>query len=450
MSTKKRLFGTDGIRGKANEVLTAELAMRVGQAAGIVLRKKDSRHQPHVIIGKDTRRSGYMLENAIAAGLNSVGMDVLFTGPLPTPAIAMLTRTMRCDLGIMISASHNAFEDNGIKFFGSDGYKLLDAIENEIEAIVNGEVEIHLACSRTIGRAKRIEDAGGRYIEFVKQTLPRELTFEGIKVVLDCAHGAAHRVAKRILEELGANVVPMGVEPNGYNINDKVGSTHPKAAAARVLTEDADIGIALDGDADRVIIIDERGQIVDGDQLLALIADTLHSENKLSSCVVGTVMSNLGLEKYFAQKGIALVRAKVGDRYVLEEMRERRANLGGEQSGHIVLSDYSTTGDALIAALQVLASLKRTQKRASEVCHRFIPYPQKLVNIRLNGKDVLADTVVQNTIAEIQKHYGDSLRLSVRKSGTEPVIRIMAQGENQAHVDAVIQDVRDAITAAGH
>jgi phosphoglucosamine mutase len=443
----RKHFGTDGIRGQANAIITPELALKVGMAAGLTFLRGDYRHR--VIIGKDTRLSGYMIENALVAGFTSVGMDVLLTGPMPTPAIAMLTRSMRCDLGVMISASHNPYDDNGIKLFGPDGYKLSDKIEHEIEKLIDSDMSKRLAKSPALGRAKRIEGAHDRYVEFAKRTLPRNLSLEGLRVVVDCAHGAAYKVAPEALWELGAEVFPIGVEPDGFNINRDCGSTVPDALSAKVREMRADIGIALDGDADRVIIIDEKGKEVDGDQLLAVIAKSFKEDGRLAKpVIVGTVMSNLGLERHLAKLGLKFVRTPVGDRYVLEEMRKHEYNVGGEQSGHIILSDYTTTGDGFIAALQVLAVVKKSGRPVSEVCHRFEPLPQVLKNVRYKTGKPLDDAKVKTAIASAQKRLDGQGRLVVRPSGTEPVIRVMGEGEDRDLVEAVIDDVVEALSKA--
>src|SRR5271156_2162714 len=380
-----KLFGTDGIRGTANVApMTPEMALRLGQAAGLWFVRGDHRHR--VIIGKDTRLSGYMIEPALVAGFTSAGMDVLLVGPLPTPAIAMLARSMRADLGVMISASHNPFEDNGIKLFGPDGYKLSDETEAAIEALMGSDLAARLAAPSLLGRAKRLEDAAGRYIETAKASFPRGLTLDGVRVVIDCAHGAAYKVAPTVLRELGAEVIAVGVSPDGLNINHECGSTHPKHLAGEVLAHGADLGMALDGDADRVILCDERGQLIDGDQVLALIAETWAAEGRLAGGgIVATVMSNLGLERLLEERGVTLHRARVGDRYVMEFMREQAINVGGEQSGHMILSDFATTGDGLVAALQVLATIVAERRPASLVCRRFTPLPQRLKNVRFSG-----------------------------------------------------------------
>lgn len=439
-------FGTDGIRGLTNSpVMSPELAMRVGQAAGTRFLRGTHKHR--VVIGKDTRLSGYMIESALVSGFTSVGMDVVMVGPMPTPAVAMLTRSMRADLGVMISASHNPYQDNGIKLFGPDGYKLSDADELEIEAmIVKG---VALAPPAQIGRARKIEDARGRYIHFAKSTFPEDLRLDGLKIVIDCAHGAAYQVAPSALWELGADVDVIGVQPDGYNINKEVGSTHPQAMQRRVVEAGADIGIALDGDADRLIICDEKGVIIDGDQLMALMATQWAKEGRLrGGGLVATVMSNLGLERYVEGLGLKLERAAVGDRYVLETMRSKGYNLGGEQSGHIILSDYATTGDGLVAALQVLAARVETGKPASELCNIFTPYPQILKNVRFGEGKPLENKQVQAAIAQGEARLNGKGRLLIRKSGTEALIRVMGEGEDAALVEAVVDDICAAVQAA--
>jgi phosphoglucosamine mutase len=441
----RRHFGTDGIRGRANVKITPELALRVGQAAGLAFQRGDHRHR--VVIGKDTRLSGYMIETAMVAGFTSVGMDVLLLGPMPTPAVAMLTRSMRADLGVMISASHNAFEDNGIKLFGPDGFKLSDEVESEIEALIDGDIAIKLAGSDNLGRAKRIESVHARYIEFAKRTLPRHLDLDGLRIVVDCANGAAYKVAPEALWELGAEVIAIGVEPDGFNINRDVGSTAPDALIRKVRELRADIGIALDGDADRVLIIDEKGQPVDGDQLMAVVASSWQTDGRLTQPgVVATIMSNLGLERYLSGRGLSLARTAVGDRYVLEYMREHGYNLGGEQSGHIILSDYSTTGDGLIAALQLLAVVKRSGRTVSEVCHCFDPLPQILKNVRYQQGQPLADDKVVTVIEAARQRLGNHGRLVIRPSGTEPVIRVMGEGDDRDLVERIVDDVVDVLT----
>jgi phosphoglucosamine mutase len=442
----RKFFGTDGIRGRTNEgAMTAATVMRVGQAAGTHFLRGDHRHR--VVIGKDTRLSGYMMESALVAGFTSVGMDVIMTGPLPTPAIALLTREMRADLGVMISASHNPFEDNGIKLFGPDGYKLSDDAEAAIELLL--EQQPVLVQPDQIGRARRIDDASGRYIHAVKQSISSDTRFDGLKVVVDCAHGAAYEVSPSAIWELGADVIAIGVSPNGANINDGVGSTSLDAIRKRVVEEGADIGIALDGDADRLIVIDEKGKAVDGDQIMGLIATRLHDQGALrGGGVVATVMSNLGLERYLQSMGLALERTKVGDRYVLERMRAGGFNLGGEQSGHMILTDHATTGDGTMAALSVLASLVRTGKPASELLHVFDPVPQLLKNVRYSGSTPLENAVVKQTISDSENELAGKGRLVIRASGTEPVIRVMAEGDDAAQVEAVVDRICEAVKAA--
>jgi phosphoglucosamine mutase len=442
----RRYFGTDGIRGRANAgVLTAATAMKVGQAAGRHFLRGDHKHR--VVIGKDTRLSGYMMENALTAGFTSVGMDVILTGPLPTPAVALLTREMRADIGVMISASHNKFADNGIKLFGPDGFKLSDEDEEAIEAEMEREQE--LAQGEHIGRARRIDDAKGRYIHAVKQSLSDDIRLDDLKIVVDCAHGAAYDVTPTAIWELGAKVIPLGVSPNGRNINDGVGSTDLAAIQARVLQEKADIGIALDGDADRLIVIDEKGQIVDGDQIMALIATSMAKRDLLKGGgIVSTVMSNLGLERYLAGQGLELVRTKVGDRYVLEAMRAGGYNVGGEQSGHMILTDHATTGDGTIAALQVLGSLVRRGKPASELLHLFDPVPQLLKNVRYDGGNPLDAQPVKDAIAAAEAELAGSGRLVIRKSGTEPLIRVMAEGDNADQVKRLVDAICHEVEAA--
>jgi phosphoglucosamine mutase len=441
----RRYFGTDGIRGRANRVITPELALTVGQAAGLIFRNGDHKHR--VLIGKDTRLSGYMIETALVAGFTSVGMDVLLTGPIPTPAIGMLARSMRADLGVMISASHNPFDDNGIKLFGPDGYKLSDETESKIEDMIDSDLGNQLAKSDDLGRAKRIDGVQDRYIEFAKLTLPKAVSFEGLRVVIDCANGAAYKVAPGTLWELGADVISIGVDPDGFNINKDCGSTDLAAICRKVREMRADIGIALDGDADRVLIVDERGHVVDGDQLLAVIAESWKEDGRLQRPgVVATVMSNLGLERHLGGLGIELVRTPVGDRYVLEHMRTHGYNVGGEPSGHIILSDYTTTGDGLIAALQLLAVVKRGGKRVSELCHRFEPLPQILKNVRYQKGKPLDDDQVRSVIASAERKLGRGGRLIVRPSGTEPVIRVMGEGDDRTLVESVVDDVVEALS----
>ncbi|QKG70437.1 phosphoglucosamine mutase [Erythrobacter mangrovi] len=439
----RKFFGTDGIRGRTNEgVMTAATAMRVGQAAGTHFLRGGHRHR--VVIGKDTRLSGYMMESALVAGFTSVGMDVIMTGPLPTPAIALLTREMRADLGVMISASHNPFEDNGIKLFGPDGFKLSDEAEAAIELLL--EQEPLLVEAHRIGRARRIEDARGRYIHAVKQSVASDIRFDGLKVVVDCANGAAYQVTPSAIWELGAEVIAMGVSPDGTNINDGVGSTSLGAIKARVVEEGADIGIALDGDADRLIVIDEKGETVDGDQIMAVIASRLHARGDLKGGgIVATVMSNLGLERYLQGIGLTLERAKVGDRYVLEMMKAGGYNVGGEQSGHMILLDHGTTGDGTVAALRILASLVRSGKPASELLHAFDPVPQLLKNVRYAGGKPLENATVKQAIADAEAELAGKGRLVIRPSGTEPVIRVMAEGDDATQVEAIVDRICKAV-----
>ncbi|WNO53590.1 phosphoglucosamine mutase [Stakelama saccharophila] len=439
----RKYFGTDGIRGVTNRLpMTAEMAMKVGMAAGAHFVRGDHKHR--VVIGKDTRLSGYMLENALVAGFTSVGMDVVQVGPMPTPAVAMLTHSMRADLGVMISASHNPFADNGIKLFGPDGFKLSDADEERIEALIDGDVP--LAAAVDIGRARRVEDARGRYTHAAKMTFPTDLTLDGLKIVIDCANGAAYQVAPSALWELGADVTAIGVTPNGKNINDKVGSTAPQTLCETVVTMGAHLGIALDGDADRLIVVDENGRVVDGDQLMATIASGWARDGRLGGGgLVATVMSNLGLERHLGAQGMNLIRTKVGDRHVLEKMRTSGFNVGGEQSGHIILSDYATTGDGLIAALQVLAEIVRAQAPASEVLNRFDPVPQLLKNVRFDGGRPLEDGRVKEVIARAEEELNGTGRLVIRPSGTEPVIRVMAEGDDRGRVEEIVDRICDAV-----
>ncbi|MBK9081654.1 MAG: phosphoglucosamine mutase [Rhizobiales bacterium] len=442
----RRYFGTDGIRGRANGVITPDLALRVGQAAGVVFRRGEHRHR--VVIGKDTRLSGYMIETALVAGFTSMGMDVLMLGPVPTPAVAMLTRSMRADLGVMISASHNAYEDNGIKLFGPDGFKLSDDVEIEIETLIDSDLQSKLSQSADLGRAKRIDDVRARYIEFAKRTLPRHVSLEGMRIVVDCANGAAYRIAPEALWELGAEVFKLGVEPDGFNINRDVGSTAPAALVARVREVRADIGIALDGDADRVLIVDEKGQTVDGDQLMAVIAESWARTGQLAKPgVVATIMSNLGLERFLSGLGLTLERTAVGDRYVLEHMRQHGYNVGGEQSGHVILSDYSTTGDGLVAALQLLAVVREEDRPVSDVCRRFEPLPQILKNVRYNAAKPVTEARISGVIEEQRRALGAGGRLIVRPSGTEPVIRVMGEGDDRDTVERAVDSVCEAIRA---
>ena len=446
----RKYFGTDGIRGQANaHPMTAEVALRVGLAAGkLFLRDPERRHL--VVIGKDTRLSGYMIEPALVAGFASVGMDVRLFGPLPTPAVAMMTRSMRADLGVMISASHNGFADNGIKLFGPDGYKLSDDREAAIEALMDEGLQEGLAAPTRLGRVKRIDDAQARYVEIAKATFPRGKSLNGLRVVIDCAHGAAYKVAPTALYELGAEVIPVGVEPNGCNINDEVGSTHPGAMAAAVRQYRADLGIALDGDADRLTICDERGQTVDGDQIMAIVAGAWAAAGRLQGGgVVATVMSNLGLERFLAGKGLALERTVVGDRYVSQRMREGGFNLGGEQSGHMILSDFSTTGDGLIAALQVLAVIVQAQRPMSDLARQFEPVPQRLENVRFTrGARPMEAPAVKAAVADGERRLNGSGRVLVRASGTEPLIRVMAEGDDAALVAQVVGEIAQAVRAA--
>jgi phosphoglucosamine mutase len=439
----RKYFGTDGVRGRANAgSMTPDVVMRIGMAAGQLHRRGGHRHR--VVIGKDTRLSGYMIEQALTAGLLASGMDVFLLGPVPTPAVAMLTRSMRADLGVMISASHNPFHDNGIKIFGPDGYKLSDEQELKIESLIDAPSADTLAASTDIGRAKRIEDAGARYIEFAKRTYPGESNLDGLRIVIDTANGAAYKTAPTALWELGAETFVIGEDPNGLNINDKVGSTAPQTMCERVREVRADIGIALDGDADRVIICDEKGNVIDGDQIMALIASSWAKRGQLKGGgLVATVMSNLGLERYLEGQGLTLARTKVGDRYVVEHMREHGFNIGGEQSGHIVLSDYATTGDGLLAALQVLSEVVRMGKPVSEVCNLFEPLPQLLKNVRFAGGNPLEDAKVKDAIASAEKRLGNQGRLVIRPSGTEPLIRVMAEGDDAA----LVTDVVDGLCA---
>ncbi|MEM5515848.1 phosphoglucosamine mutase [Henriciella sp. AS95] len=442
----RKYFGTDGIRGKANTPpMTPEIAMRLGMAAGKYFRRGGARRHS-VVIGKDTRLSGYMIEPALVAGFTSVGMDVTLFGPLPTPGVAMMTRSLRADLGVMISASHNSFEDNGIKLFGPDGFKLSDDIELEIESRMDRALDDKLASPEELGRARRVDDAQARYVEIVKATFPRGMRLSGLRVCIDCANGAAYKVAPTALYELGAEVFPIGVNPDGFNINREVGSTDTLALREAVLKYRADIGIALDGDADRCILIDEKGNEIDGDQLIALVATHWQKAKKLSKKgVVTTVMSNLGLEKYLDSLGLKLERTKVGDRYVVEKMRKDGFNLGGEQSGHIVLSDYATTGDGLIAALQVLAVLVESGKPLSEVASVFKPIPQKLVNVRYSSGAPLEEDSVKDTISAVEKRLGSTGRLVIRKSGTEPLIRVMAEAEDADEMETAVNEVAEAV-----
>ena len=450
--TARKLFGTDGVRGRANiEPMTPETAMRIGMAAGRFFTRGDRRHT--VIIGKDTRISGYMLEPALTAGFVSMGMDVILVGPIPTPGVAMLTRSMRCDIGVMISASHNPYQDNGIKLFGPDGYKLSDDIEAEIEELMEGSFENFRAGPDHLGRAKRLEDAQGRYIEYVKTTFPRGLRLDGLKIVVDCANGAAYKVAPTVFWELGAEVISVGVKPDGFNITTQCGSLHPEELCALVKQHNAHLGIALDGDADRVLICDETGKMIDGDQVMALIAGHWQKTQQLSGgAVVATVISNLGLERYLDSLGLSLARTKVGDRYVVEHMREHGCNLGGEQSGHIIMGQHATTGDGVMAALQVLAALVTSGRPASEALRLFEPIPQMLRNVRLergaSAEAVLELDIVRQVIKACEQRLVGRGRLLIRKSGTEPLIRVMAEGDDAVEVDDVVSQIIDTIKKA--
>lgn len=445
----RKLFGTDGVRGKANQYpMTAEIALKLGIAAGSLFKRGDHRRQ--VVIGKDTRLSGYMIETALTAGFTAVGMDVLLLGPMPTPAVAMLTRSMRADLGVVISASHNPYEDNGIKFFGPDGYKLSDEMELEIEERVFGDTKDCLAPSSQIGQARRLDDAVGRYIEYAKNTFPRGKRLDGLKVVLDCANGASYRVAPTVLYELGAEVVAISVDPDGRNINADCGALHTDKMCAEVVKQGADIGIALDGDADRLIVCDEKGQVIDGDQILALVSREWKETGILKgNGVVTTVMSNLGLERYLKSNGMKHIRTQVGDRYVVERMRADGYNLGGEQSGHLILGEHSTTGDGLVAALQVCAAVVKERKPVSQVMHLFEPVPQLLKNVRLSDRALaraaLDSDPVKIAIDKTERALGDNGRLLIRPSGTEPLIRIMLEGEDQNQIAAMADEIAQAL-----
>jgi phosphoglucosamine mutase len=437
----RKYFGTDGVRGRANSgSMSPDVVMKIGMAVGQLHRRGGHRHR--VVIGKDTRLSGYMIEQALTAGLLSAGMDVFLLGPVPTPAVAMLTRSMRADLGVMISASHNAYQDNGIKIFGPDGYKLSDEQETRVEQLVDNAAQIQLAAPAEIGRAKRIEDAGARYIEFAKRTYPGESNLDGLRVVIDTANGASYKTAPTALWELGAEIIEIGVDPNGTNINEKCGSTAPELMCSKVRELRADIGIALDGDADRVIIADEKGHVIDGDQIMALIASSWAARGQLrGGGLVATVMSNLGLERFMEGKGLTLARTKVGDRYVVEHMRTHGFNIGGEQSGHIVISDFATTGDGLLAALQVMAEVVRMGKPVSEVCKLFEPLPQVLKNVKFRSGKPLEDDAVKAAIDSASKRLGNQGRLVIRPSGTEPLIRVMAEGDNPRTVESIVDEL---------
>ncbi|MEQ8286705.1 phosphoglucosamine mutase [Thalassospira sp.] len=444
----RKYFGTDGIRGTANSApMTAEVALKVGMAAGHYFTRGNHRHK--VVIGKDTRLSGYMLEPALVAGFTSMGMDVMLVGPMPTPAVAMLTKSMRADIGVMISASHNPFQDNGIKLFGPDGFKLSDEVELEIESLMESDLSHKLVPANALGRAQRIDDAPGRYIEAVKSSLPGSVTLEGLRIVLDCAHGAGYSVAPKVLRELGADVIAIGTSPNGMNINDQCGSTYTKTMCDRVLAEKADVGIALDGDADRVQMCDEKGQLIDGDQLMGLVTTHWKRTGQLrGNALVATVMSNLGLERYLEKNDIRLIRTKVGDRYVVEQMRALDCNVGGEQSGHIVLSDFASTGDGLLAALQVLAVLSSREGRVSEMSRVFEPLPQILKNVRYAaGSDPLSQNSVIDAISSAEKAFNGDGRVLIRKSGTEPLIRVMAEGDDAIKVEQIVDSIVAEIVA---
>jgi len=443
----RKLFGTDGIRGTANShPMTAEIAMKVGMAAGHYFVRGKHRHR--VVIGKDTRLSGYMIEPALVAGFTAMGMDVLLVGPMPTPAVAMLTHSMRCDLGVMISASHNPFVDNGIKLFGPDGYKLPDEVELKLEELIGSDLSSKYVDADKLGRARRLEDAKGRYVEFAKQTFPDNLRLDGLKIVVDCANGAAYKVAPEVLWELGAEVINVGVTPNGFNINKECGSTSTQTLCDQVVAHKADIGIALDGDADRVLVCDENGCVIDGDQIMGLVTTHMHKRGLLKGGgLVATVMSNMGLEKYLEGHGLTLERTQVGDRYVVERMRKDGFNVGGEQSGHIVLGDYATTGDGLVAALQVLAVVVEQDKPSSEVCRLFDPFPQMLKNVRYGDTFPMEEESVKKAIIDGEERLNGTGRVLIRKSGTEPLIRVMAEGQDATLVEQVVDDIVAAVTA---
>lgn len=445
----RKYFGTDGMRGKANSFpMLPEIAMKIGMATGILFRRAG--HRNRVVIGKDTRLSGYMLENALVAGFTAAGIDVFLLGPVPTPAVAMLCRSLRADIGVMISASHNLFYDNGIKLFGPDGYKLSDKLELKIEKLIESDMTAQLAGQRDIGRAKRVEGDIYRYIEYAKRTMPRDVTLEGLRIVVDCANGATYKAAPLALWELGAEVITINDKPNGMNINEDCGSTHPVSLTEKVHEVRADVGIALDGDGDRVLMVDENGTIVDGDQLMAVIAESWHKNGRLQGGgVVATVMSNLGFERFLGSQGLTLARTRVGDRYVVEHMRAHGFNIGGEQSGHIVLSDFGTTGDGLVSALQVLGCLKETGLPMSKLCHKFEPVPQRLKNVRIHKGKPLENEKVKKVIKEAEKMLGKKGRLVIRPSGTEPLIRVMAEGDDDSLVERVVDDIVDAIASAG-
>lgn len=447
--TTRKLFGTDGIRGLANTApMDAETALRAGMAAGAYFTRGKHRHR--VVIGKDTRLSGYMIEPALTAGFISMGMDVILLGPVPTPAVGMITRSLRADLGVMISASHNPFQDNGIKFFMPNGTKLSDEIEAELEALMTSDMTSFKAKPEALGRAKRLDDAQGRYVEYVKQTFPKQLSLDGLRIVLDCANGAAYKLAPAVLWELGAEVISIGVEPDGFNINMNCGSTQPKKLIEKVKEHRADIGIALDGDADRLVVVDERGEVVDGDQIMGSIAAYWHEQGRLKGGgIVATIMSNLGLEHFLHSKKLKLIRTQVGDRYVVEAMRKGKYNLGGEQSGHIIFNDFTTTGDGLLAALQVLAVLVQQNDKASKVLNVFSPFPQLLKNVKYDrNKDPLQSKSVQIIIAEVEKSFGKDGRVVIRKSGTEPVIRVMTEGKDKKTITQAADKIIKAIEQA--
>ncbi len=441
----RKLFGTDGIRGTANQPpMTAEIALRLGLAAGAYFTRGEHRHR--AVIGKDTRLSGYMLEPALTAGFIAMGMDVTLLGPLPTPGVAMLTRSLRADLGVMISASHNPYQDNGIKLFGPDGYKLSDEIELAIEERMRGSADAGLAEPSRLGRAVRLEGARGRYIEALKASLPRGMTLNGLKIVIDCAHGAAYGVAPKVLWELGADVIELGTTPNGFNINARCGSTQPQAMCQAVLERSADLGIALDGDADRIVLADERGELIDGDQILALLAQSWQADASLrGGGVVGTAMSNLGLERHLRSRGLSLHRSQVGDRYVVEHMRASGHNLGGEQSGHIIMTDFATTGDGLLAGLQILAVMRRQDRPMSEFGRAFEPLPQRLHNCRLNGGRPLEEAAVRQCIEMAEERLRGHGRILVRPSGTEPLIRVMVEADDETLLQGVLDEVAGTI-----
>jgi len=444
----RQYFGTDGIRGRANSLpMTADIAMKLGMAVGVEFRR--SGHRNRVVIGKDTRLSGYMLENALVAGFTAAGMDVFLLGPIPTPAVAMLCRSLRADIGVMISASHNPYCDNGIKLFDRDGYKLSDDIEKRLEQRMMSDMTAHLAAPRDIGRAKRVDGDIYRYIEFAKRTLDRDVQLEGLRVVVDCANGAAYKAAPLALWELGAEVITIHDKPNGLNINEDCGSTHPTSLMKKVHEVRADVGIALDGDGDRMLLVDEHGRVIDGDQIMATLAESWQEAGRLrGGGIVATVMSNLGLERFLAGRGLKLARTKVGDRYVSEHMRIHGFNIGGEQSGHIILSDYGTTGDGLISALQILSCLKKSGRMMSDFCHKFEPLPQILKNIRVNGKGALEQPQVKKAIEAAEKKLANSGRLVIRPSGTEPLIRVMAEGDNHHIVAQAVDTIIDALGSA--